>query len=61
MIIRELQAELNRWNRILLGILMTTSQVEFSLLYLTQSRLTCLKVIVTGHILRQMNPLCTLR
>jgi len=59
LVIRELQAELTRRNRVLLGTLMATTQVEFSLLYVIRSRLTCLKVIVTGHILSRMNPVCT--
>ena len=61
MVIRELQAEVTRWNRVILGTLMATSQVEFSLSCVTRSRLTYLKVIVTGHILSQMNPVCTSR
>ena len=61
MVIRELQAERKRWSEVLLGTLMVTPQVEFSLLYVTRSRLTCLKVMVTDHILSQMNPVCTSR
>jgi hypothetical protein len=40
---------------------MATPQVEYSLLYITRNRLTCLKVSVTGHILSQMNIVCTSR
>jgi hypothetical protein len=61
MVVLELQAELTRCNAVFLGILMATPQLEFSLLYVTRSRLTSLKVIVASHLLNQMNPVCTSR